>query len=167
MNVERMTKSIEILQEALKDERAKKFNMDSWGYTKDKRPKAKCNTQACAFGTIALSKAFKELKIKFNFIVGQEWDDKLKKYIKVPGKRYEIIIVDSGGREDIDAAEAFYDINNATAEWLFMPYSYNVAEGPAALKEVISRMKRLLSYEKLENQIEVLEDRQRKLNVVP
>ena len=79
----------------------------------------------------------------------------------------EIIIVDSGGREDIDAAEAFYDINNATAEWLFMPYSYNVAEGPAALKEVISRMKRLLSYEKLENQIEVLEDRQRKLNVVP
>ena len=166
MNVERMTKSIEILQEALKDERAKKFNMDSWGYTKDKRPEAKCNTQACAFGTIALSKAFKELKTEFHLTDAEEWDDKLKKYIKVPDKRYEITIVDSGGRENIYAAEAFYDIDCGTAEWLFMPASYDVVEGPAALKEVISRMKRLLSYEKLENQIRVLKDRQRNLNVV-
>lgn len=166
MNIERMTKSIEVLQEALKDERAKKFNMSSWGYTNNKRPEAKCVTQACAFGTIALSKAFKELKTEFYLIDAEEWDYKLEKYVKVPGKRYEVTIIDSYGREDMDAAEAFYDINSNTAEWLFMPSYYEVAEGPAALKEVISRMKRLLSYEKLKNQIEVLKDRQRNLNVV-
>lgn len=157
MNIVRMKKAITVLEEALKDERAKKFNMDHWGETKTKTPVAKCVTTACAFGTIALSKTFKELEVTFDPIY-QQIADGDRGYRNGKILRYDIDIREKvTGNRNFYAAEHFFDLSDNSTEWLFMPSYYEKTTGVMALREVIRRMKNLVKYEEMLEEADKLE----------
>ncbi len=59
MKKRRLLKLAKLLEKDAKNKKGVKFDLNTWGYSSSKRPKANCNTTACAIGLACVSGTFK------------------------------------------------------------------------------------------------------------
>ncbi len=150
VNIDRISRFIELLKADKDDPQGVKFNMAIWSekegqgkycYDEDEVGKVQvnCGTHACALGLAAISKTFEAEGLTYTINNG-------------------MLCPVFGELQEYDAAAAFFDLSRNDAVRLFDPFFYhpNNKTGAVAEQEVINRLIILLNGGNLDNYSECL-----------
>lgn len=138
MNKRRLLKLADLLEADAANKKGAAFDLGTWAKKKDEdgyydayaftpgeTVPVSCNTAACAWGLAAISGAFKRSGVGY----------------KIEDNGYLVPTYDD--LEDFDAAEAFFDINETQADFLFegIHYPDNKTKGAAGERYVAKRIR--------------------------
>jgi hypothetical protein len=133
MNRERLTR-LAVLLEDYRDGNSPRLDLQGWGKSKIQRGgflwlgERSCNTAACAIGLACGSGIFAE--------DGLSWE---------VGKEHGELTPTFRDLEGWSAVKSFFDLDQAQAVRLFAEHSYEVTEGEASAKAVVTRIRQLIA----------------------
>jgi hypothetical protein len=133
MDRERLTR-LAVLLEDYRDGNSPRLDLEGWGKVKIKRGgflwlgERSCNTAACAIGLACGSGIFAEDGLSFEV-----------------GKKNGELTPTFRGLEGWSAVKSFFDLDQAQAVRLFAEHSYDVTEGEASAKAVVTRIRQLIA----------------------
>lgn len=154
MNIERLTKLVNLLKEDANNPVGVSFDMSAWIRVRDpdenwpflrERPDSipvQCDTQACAFGLAAISGIFAEDGLTYQLLGST-------------------LVPEYQGQSGFDAACVFFEISTRNAVMLFDPAVYDIKEGAQAELEVVKRIDVLMAVNSLEGVVMQLPKHQR------
>ena len=126
MNKRRLLKLADLLEADARSKKGIKFDMGTWGDSRDGPPGVNCGTSACAMGLAALSGVFRRQGLKAKVIHSGAFGV------------YDVEVM-FGRSKGHKAAVRLFNIADAEARFLFMPSSYDGWVKEAESERVVAK----------------------------